>query len=204
VNDARPVLEELARRYREGGYEVVVEATVAGLPRVDLLATKPSEVRVVEVLPVARAMDAVARGAWLTWLDAAPGRHLDLVIGSRSPVEVTSASELATRIEASALLTKDGALESALMLSWAVFEAAARRRLLGEVGPGADALSSVAREGLVDPSEMASLRSIQRTRNAIAHGIFQPVTSAQVAALLAVARRLSDEEPPLPALAVGQ
>ena len=72
-------------------------------------------------------------------------------------------------------------------------------------GSGADLLSSATREGLIEFDAVDSLRAVQRTRNAVVHGIFQPVDEAQVALLHDTIRALlQPDQPEVPTAAAGR
>lgn len=205
----KALIQTFAQDYRKRGYDVQTETLLDGEHPIDLLATKGDEARIVEVGATEQPMPAGRREAVLAWLAARPDRHLDLVISTgRGPTEVASRDEIAARLAESESLARAGAKDPALMLAWAVFEAAARRRIFerrGVVIPGADLLSSVAREGLIELETVDALRAVQRTRNAVVHGFFQPVGEAQVALLHDTARALLVvDEPEAPPTAIGQ
>lgn len=203
------LIESVARRYRERGYEVQTEALIDEVNRVDLLARRGTEMRVVEVSGSARAFNESRRASLVAWLAGQPERHLDLVVGAvRPPLELTPVDQIETHLVEAERLAASGSLEASLLMGWAAFEPSARLRLfaLGNaLNPSADLLSSAAREGLVEFEATDALRTAQRLRNAIAHGIFEPVTSLMVKQLNDATRHLLfPDEPSGVPLAMGQ
>jgi uncharacterized protein YutE (UPF0331/DUF86 family) len=72
-------------------------------------------------------------------------------------------------------LKRAGHLRAALMMAWATLEAAARALLpqsLARPQPANELIETLASQGLVTPSEAASLRTAIAVRNAATHGNF--------------------------------
>jgi len=93
----------------------------------------------------------------------------------------------------------DGSIDSmgltaALLIGWAVFEAAARALLpssLTRPQPSARLIETLASEGYVTPDEADMLRRLSRTRNEVAHGRLDLTPSRHdVELLIAVARSM--------------
>lgn len=191
--------EAVARRYSERGYTVSQGAEILDR-RVDLLATRGSERRVVEVLYTARPVPAEQRDAIDRWLAQSPDHHLDIVFGeATSVVEVVDRETIAHRASICRALIGDDTLDAALLMAWAVFEAAARRHVFLSMGyllPKADLLSTVGRYGILDPDEVDAIRAMQHIRNAVAHGLFLTITREQVERLVTAAEQLLGRETP--------
>lgn len=191
--------ETVASRYRDRGYALLREVEILG-QQIDLLATRGSERRVVEVLYSARPIPASRRDAIGRWLAESPNHHLDIVFGeATSVVEVVDREAIARRAASCRALLESDTLDAALLVAWAVFEAAARRHVflsLGYLLPKADVLSTVGRFGMLGPDEVDAIRATQHTRNAIAHGLFLTVTPEQVERVLGAAETLLSVEAP--------
>lgn len=185
--------EAVARRYSERGYTVAQETEFLGR-RVDVLATRGAEQRVVEVLYSARPLPSEWRDALARWLAESPNHHLDVVFGEATTVvEVVDRETIAQRAASCRALLGNDTLDAALLMAWAVFEAAARRHVFLSMGyllPRADVLSTVGRFGMLDPDEVEAIRATQHIRNAIAHGLFLTVTREQVERVLRAAETL--------------
>ncbi len=89
---------------------------------------------------------------------------------------------------------------AALLMCWAVFEAAARALLpasLARPQPPARLIETLASEGYITPDEADELRRLSRTRNAVAHGRLDLTPSPDdVERLIAVTRSMLEPTTP--------
>ena len=189
IDLARSVLQSLAQRYRDEGFEVVTEPQPADLPRSlrrfqpDLIARRGSEGLVVEVERRRSAM--AGAGAQIERLAEAvrglPGWRFELVLiddvveGPNRAGRGWSNEDVQRALDEAEELVKAERLESALLLLFAAAEAQLRSVAAAEgvtvlsqgVSPLASALTSA---GVLSRKEYAMLIDELAARNAVAHG----------------------------------
>lgn len=177
--ETRRVAEEL----RQKGYRVVLAPHASDIPAFlgefvpDLLAFREGDNLVVEVKGASvknleRVVESIEREPGWTFVLVVPplsGTEAD-EIGFEEP------SEIRKRLDDPAKLYADGQKVAAILLAWAVFEAAARRRVAVD---GSDPARALGAEGLVrrlihlgylEQRAVEELRHVVRARNRAAHG----------------------------------
>jgi hypothetical protein len=178
-------LEELADRYRNEGYEVVVRPRPEELPPffansdVLLLAVKGGEYRAVHPPPQPAG--------------TAPDHGRPPVTSGREP----DAMHLRTLLAEAERCLRAGAIEAALLLSWSVLEAALREAVRQ---PGTafirppmprDLLREAARSRILSPEELSTVEQVWHLRTMVAHGLRPDLLPADpVTELISIARRL--------------
>jgi uncharacterized protein YutE (UPF0331/DUF86 family) len=202
----RSVIERIEARYLAEGYRVTrlrqQDEDVPG----DFLVERDGEQRVVAVIRPGFPLLERPNAPLERWQSAAPGRHIDIVVASEADLLVPIASRelLEQKLLAVEALAAQKQADAALLLAWAVFEAAARRRLdsLGAEAPnGGAVIRALAREGVISQTESQQLSLTAAKRNMLAHGVFAAIDSAEIDLLVSAARdQLDDhEERPAPA-----
>lgn len=189
MKHATPLENHLARKtaddYRAKGYDVFFDAPLDFLPgcSADLLARKDDEVRVIAVrtrasLAVSPEIDELART-----IKAKPGWNFDLLLVAEperldSPEGARSfeRERILERVEEAEVVLKEGHAESAFLLAWSACEAAVRLLIADQGAPSegirtADyTFEQAAYLGVISTDEYRELSSLQKHRNAIAHG----------------------------------
>jgi len=110
-------------------------------------------------------------------------------------------AEIEAGLASPAKLAAEGQEGAALLLSWSLFEAAARRRILrDDQDPGRPETplglaNTLAYLGHIDENELERLREIAGLRNQIAHGFFKAdVPAESIGVLTNLTRRLLSED----------
>lgn len=125
-------------------------------------------------------------------------RPLLMGAGSFQPLPDEKLAAMRSEVE---LLTKDGHHDAALMMSWALLEAAARRRLRSSAETptaltGWQIVEQLATKGLLDFERVPELEQLLALRNAVAHGAQTRQASCKdVRAVLSVLDELGQSEP---------
>jgi hypothetical protein len=201
----RRAMEVIAAEYEKQGYEVSREPSVADTPDLlrpfqpDMLARKGDEMWIIEVktpghkrsdsLPAHLAEKAMQAG-WRFRFVIVDGPEEDL----RS-YTMPDAAEIEAGLETSAKLAGAAQGAAALLFTWSLFEAAARRRLLRDQQDPGRAVTPVGLAkvlvhlGHLDDSELGRLREIANLRNQVAHGLFQAKVSPDAIDLLSTLTR---------------
>jgi REase_AHJR-like len=198
-------VEELAREYREKGYQVTVQPEADELPeplarfRPDLLARKADELYVVEVKareslpdPKLQELANVVREQ--------PGWRFELVLlkpesefPGATPWVADDVEERLREVEA---VLSAGHLEAALLLAWSAAEAtlrllAAKERLVLERQDAPYILRVLVTRAVITREEHQRLWGLLQVRNPVAHGLRPPKLEAgDVAALCALVSEL--------------
>jgi hypothetical protein len=210
--DFEQEIRQVAKRYEEDGYTVLVRPSRDELPpfaadyEVDILAAKVDQ-KVIVVVKRKRADLAsdprVAQLAEVT--NAQPGWRFDLVVvepetpaeksvrGAAEPTEEQIRQKLA---EAEQLM-QSGALTTACMVAWAGLEAAMRRVLHSVNGPPPPVLLRTFYVlDYISREELSVLDEAYRLRTQAAHGFVPAMIDGRlVSGTIAAARRLLTEEP---------
>lgn len=206
-------VEELAREYREKGYQVTVWPEPEQLPeplarfRPDLLARKADELYVVEVKPRESLPDPELQRLANTVREQ-PGWHFELVLlkpESEFPgARPWTAEEIEDRLlEVEAMLSA-GHVQAALLLAWSAAEAtlrllAAKERLALERQDAPYILRLLVTRAVITREEHRRLWDLLQVRNAVAHGLKPPKLDAgDVAALCELVRDLLRQARPRP------
>ncbi len=189
ISKGRAAVASLAKEYEGEGYTVKVEPGPNEVPEFlkpyapDLLLYKDDEGYVVEV---AAPFSQRKKGFWADLakrIYAQPGWHFRIVIlgsedeGDGSPAyPIPTLKELKSQLLETRGLVEGGHARAALLLSWSLFEAAARLRMLDH---DRDPARPTSPEGLIKglihygylgQEDFDTLREILYLRNAIAHG----------------------------------
>ena len=184
----RLLVQQTAEEYRRAGYDVSTEAPLDFFEgfRADLVARKDDQARVIEVKSRA-ALAADPRIVELAQLiESMPGWSFELaLVGEPERLAAPSGSrpfspaDVARRLDEATLLLGAGHIESAFLLGWSGFEAAARM-LLAEAGAADERITTTtylldqARYlGILEQEAYDRLSEALRQRNAIVHGFSQ-------------------------------
>lgn len=207
----RRAVETQAAQYQKQGYSVIAEPSPEATPEFlrpyepDIIVTKGDERWVVEVKTPGHRRRAGFWGA-LAKKVAEAGWRFRIVVADAGEGEVRSyampeAAEIEAGLASPAKLVADGQEGAALLLSWSLFEAAARRRLLrDDQDPGRPETplglaKTLVYLGHVDEGELEKLREIAGLRNQVAHGLFKAKVPAEsIEMLTALTRRLLVED----------
>ena len=199
----RQAVNLLRSRFEALGYRFEPEPDPSDLPsflsgyRPDAIATRGDEHVAIEVK--SRGGDTRSIAELRSLFAGHPTWRLAVVLGNdalpdEEPVPVPKVGELREAAERVASLLDQGFAEPALLMGFAVLEAA--QKLAGGSGderflkPGT-VVQSLAMEGLIDRETEAKLRSIIATRNSIAHGaIRERVNPDDVRLVLATIERV--------------
>lgn len=206
-------IARLADEYRSSGYAVVFEPNAEQLPkflsdtkyRPDLIATKGSDRFVVEVTAATNRSERDRWPGLAAAIEANPGWHFRLVIldpnAGVAEYATTAVEPLKEWIGRCRKMLDRDELQATLLMSWSVFEAAARRRLLqsgaplARPGPTTALVKQLVHVGLLAQEDLLTLQRLATSRNEIAHGMLATtVQRAQVEQLLLFAERLLDNQ----------
>jgi len=203
-------LSEVARRYEDEGYRVLVEPRGDCLPAfalgldLDLIAVKPGDSVVVEVKQNRSDLDHDRQLASLaTIVNAQPGWGFDLVIiDPETPVEKLlprsqepSAAQLQQVLARAEQLLASDELPLACIVAWAATEAAMRALQLAREAGGrsepAELMRTLYALGHVTPADFQLLREAFNHRTQAVHGLLTPdLDATSVLNLIGVARRM--------------
>ncbi len=181
-------VEELAREYRDRGYQVLVEPESGQLPellsgfRPDLVARKADDLVVVEVkaresLPDQRLQELaeVVRGQ--------PGWRFELVLLKPEPgppgTRAWNAEDVADSLRQAEAILNSGFPDAALLLAWSAVEAtlrllAEKERLPLERDDAVYLLRLLVTRAVITREEYGRLWDVLELRNAVAHGLRPP------------------------------
>jgi hypothetical protein len=185
----RGKVREIAKRYREQGYEVIVDPAGEQLPEVlralppDLIARKGGEVVIVEVKSRPALAEAPRASDLARLVRDQPGWRFELVVVSPErpflapdDAEDWSAEEVDGRLSEAAALLEGEHVEAALLLGWSATEAmlrllASREGLPLERIDAAYLLKRLATSAVLTQAEYHLLWEAFELRNAVAHGL---------------------------------
>ncbi|UCI08490.1 hypothetical protein [Mesorhizobium sp. B1-1-8] len=176
------ILEGLLPELEADGYQVIREPRRSIVPPFlgsylpDLIALREDGNLAIEVAsksdPDSRRLDDIAK-----LFEGQKGWKFKVYWASNSGIEVPlraqSISEIKDTLSQVEALIADGHASAGFLLSWAVFEAIARRvladRFVRPQTPGR-IIEVMANEGILTPSEAHRLRSLATSRNRFVHG----------------------------------
>ncbi len=182
-------LLEVAREYRQNGYDVIVEPKAEQLPaflapfKVDMLARNNDENVVIEVrthesLTQAPELDALARA-----IQGKQSWRLELVVTNpkdRTAFQFRNAisldqQDIAYRLQEARQLSDQEYGEAAFLLAWSATEALLRQVVESETIPAtqnqpAQLVKALYMHGVIDNDQYRVLQEGQRVRTVIAHG----------------------------------
>jgi hypothetical protein len=207
-------LSQVADRYREQGYQVVLNPGADDLPpfakdfKVEILATRPDG----NVLVSAKGSssefeDDPNLSRYAEVIEKQPGWRYDVfvlgpppAIADRRDIADLSEGEIYKALDNAERLSQAGFGAPAVLTAWAALESAMRHRLrsLGAKAEWGTSPQSMLNElislGIVTHSEFRDLEDLSRLRNIIAHGFSVPEIGASTVSLLAdTARRMLTE-----------
>jgi hypothetical protein len=212
--DTERRLEQLAERYRDQGYTVILNPTPNDLPsfandfKVEILASRPDG----NVLASAKASSQeferdknLSRYAEI--IARQQGWRYDVfVLGPQAPIPasgtITDASddEIERTLASAEHLLRAGFKPQAVLASWAALESAMRHRLrsLGAKAEWGTSPRSMINEllsiGVLTHSDSRDIEEFSRLRNIIVHGFSVPELRPDTVSFLAsTARRLLEE-----------
>jgi hypothetical protein len=192
-------LLEVAREYRQRGYDVVIEPKPEQLPdflkpfRLDLIARNNTETVVVEIrsqtsLVEVPQLDAVAQA-----LHNRPGWRFELVV--TNPKDQTllrlkderllDRDDIGARLHEARQLSIDEHGEAALLLAWSATEAVLRQlaadaELPVDLSNTGQLIKSLFVYGVLDQAQYQGLQAGLQARNLVAHGYTPHEFNAQV------------------------
>ncbi len=191
----RDIMEVLGARYRERGFQFLVEPPTEFVPDFlqgytpDALALKDGQGVLIELKRQKTGRDDQRIAEVSRRLSGHPNWTLEVVFAENfvrergwtlSPAEIRSASDAELREvqEEIERLEQGGNLSAAFLLGWSLLEAATRRRI-ADAAPAASMpmtswqiVEQLTALGIVEGDVVLSLRDLLRKRNALAHGDF--------------------------------
>lgn len=199
----RMELERVAQQYRADGYEVIVSPRSADLPEflrkhpLDLLARRGTENVVVEVKRRKDLQNEHQLAYLAAEVNAVPGWRFDLYVTNGDPwpdAMPEDATEPGTDrirefIQSTQELLSQGQLAAACLIGWSAVEAALRSAaekssISLEHKEPQYVLEAMASEGVLSQEEYRALQAALRTRNAVAHGLYDPGLTERTPQLL--------------------
>jgi hypothetical protein len=205
-------LNQVAQRYRNEGYDVVLHPNGDAVPgfagnyRLDLIATRPGEKVVVQVKKNRAELEHDSNASKLAELvNAQPGWRFDLVLvepesttekALEKGVEPTE-DEILEMISDAERLAQGGSLAPAYVFVWGALEAAMRNAHDSFEPHGRTAPSELIRmlysNGLLSEEEFVTLRDSFDLRSQIVHGMKvspQRFSAVSVEKIAGIARRI--------------
>jgi REase_AHJR-like len=185
-------VQELAREYRDKGYQVTVEPGPGQLPeplarfRPDLVARKADDLVVIEV----KAREALPDQELQDLAKAVreqPGWRFELVLLKPEPgppgTRAWSAKDVGMGLRQAEAILNSGFPEAALLLAWSAAEAtlrllAAKERLPLERDDAVYLLRLLVTRAVITREEYSRLWEVLELRNAVAHGLKPPQLDA--------------------------
>jgi hypothetical protein len=191
-------VEQVAARYREAGYHIDFQPSLASLPaglgnyRPDFVAKQAAESVLVEVKTTSAPSDFDRYQDLAELVQKTPGWRLDLVIAG-GPTKIAGVSDyplpsprdiLALLQDADALLAAERYTATALV-GWSACEGLLRRLaashgIAEQRAPTAQLLKELVAQGILPREDYERVWSTYKARNALAHGFAVP--DAQVIA----------------------
>lgn len=183
AENERETLQRLSRRYESEGYEVFLQKEAqALLPEElrsfvpDLVVKKGSELTIVEIKQRGSRNNALASIA--DRIREYPNLQLDVVIvgGPINSAIETLPKDIVESLDAASELFESKNAQSAFLLLWSAFEAAAMAALsaieprVGRPQSPEALVKSLVFEGLLDDDQHERLMEISKVRNLVAHG----------------------------------
>jgi hypothetical protein len=182
-------LLEVAREYRQRGYDVIIEPSSDQLPeflapfRIDMLACSAEENVIVEVRTQESLVDAPELDAVAQALHDQPSWRFELVVTNpkdRSPLQLKDAASLnqldiTYRLGEARQLSNQEHGEAALLLAWSATEALLRAIADEEAIPVAQhnpsqLTKSLFTYGVLDKEQYQILQQGLQARNTVVHG----------------------------------
>ena len=203
----RETLRMLKAAYEQRGYSFVLEPSAAVLPpfledyRPDAIALKAPGGVVIEVVsssgrsqPRVQELKRLFAGQKDWTLDVVTAKREDL-----SNIPASSTDQIATELDAIPDVAATHA-RGALLLAWAVLEAAARvaSRSANEASERAIVPAQIpdilTREGFIDQSTAIWLRTMAKVRNSVAHGdVSRHVSRDEIDRITSIIRNVLNE-----------
>lgn len=178
-------VQQVARRYVDEGYKVVVEPRASDLPgflkgfHPDMIASKDDEHVVIEVKrlvapPLEQGLQSLAIA-----VEKQPGWRFDLVV-YEPPVDrsfaVASSRSIESALKDATRLFSEGRKAPAFMFAWSALEAIARRVLVRHVDEAlgdktsTELLKNLVFHGFLSDMQFRELVALNKLRNSVAHG----------------------------------
>src|SRR6266487_4402064 len=203
-------LREIAREYRQRGYDVIIEPRADQLPgflapfRIDMLARSAEETVIVEVRTQESLSDAPELDAVAQALQDQPSWRFELVVTNpkdRSSLQLKDATSLnyldiRYRLHEARQLSDQEHGEAALLLAWSTTEALLRYIADAEAIPvtqhdPSQVTKSLFTYGVLDKEQYQALQDGLQARNMVVHGYKERQSLADtVGKLLRVADQL--------------
>jgi hypothetical protein len=204
-------VESVAEKYRERGYEVLVEPRGSDVPsflqgfQPDLIARRQGESVVVEVKFGTETSAAERYKDVAEAILAQPGWRFDLVVikpgeGEPTAVDATlpTESELQGRLKRADELAAAGSLEAAFLVLWLTAEGlmrlqAKRAGLPLERMPTSALVRELYSAGELAREDYETTLRLMETRNGVVHGFSTPVSAQKVSELKSIVEHLFTE-----------
>ncbi len=199
-------VQEAAERFRRAGFRVTQDEQLdlCGGFKPDLIARNGTETTVVAVRPRS-ALAADANIAHVVReIESIPDWSFELVIvpepellDAPGAVQSLDDSDIAQRLKDAEDLLESARIELAFLWAWSALEAKLRRSMAASEDSGERVTSTrflinhVSFLGIVDDNDIALLRSLSATRNAIVHGFaLDGIDTTDVRRLITLVRHL--------------
>jgi len=181
-------LREVAREYRDKGYDVVLRPDAATLPaclagfRIDLLARSPTDNVLVEIRSQQTLAGATDLAQMAEAVSCLPGWRLELVVTNprekllaESGAEPLTGTEIRERLAQVRELIHGGRLDAAALLAWSATEGALRRLAREEAVALEDPaplplVKQLYSLGIVSRADYDTIVEAIPLRNTLAHG----------------------------------
>ncbi len=200
------ILDSVATRYREQGYETLVRPAKDVRPKFlenfepDLIVRREQESIVVEIKDFGPKGHRTQLSALATEIARHPGWRLDVVVlkdaGSRLSATV---DELQSRLEEGVRLTEEGHAIAGGLLIWSATEGAGRLAAakLGvdtsPVGPASSLFRRLISEDYLDDYDLDIIDRVNHYRNSLSHGFSSVEDVGEIfKSIVPIAKRLID------------
>lgn len=205
-------VKAVAAEYRRKGYDVVVHPRTGELPEFlkplhpDIIATTEGDNVVVEVKAAQNLGRSKDPARIAEAVEGCAGWCFELIVTSpKGPLRYSDVAELpelgvqAERLQSARHIARMGSLEAALLLAWAAVEGILRswcaaEQISVERRATSYVLHRLYSDGLLAEETYEALALIERTRNAVAHGMVDRQIDAKlVEQVLGMGDRLHGE-----------
>jgi hypothetical protein len=191
-------LERVAQEYRDRGYEVFLDPSVAELPdfvreyRPDMIAKSANECLVIEVRQLGSPADRERMKAIAGRVESRPGWKFVLVAPLQRPEtntddlpRVMGIEQVEKLLDEVDTLRRANHTASALLLGWAAFEAAMRFAAQQEAPDVSKPdtwmlMRELVSRGILDRDRYHDLMELFKLRSVVAHGFQPPQASNEV------------------------
>ena len=206
-------IKEIARDYKNKGYEVVIEPSSSVLPdfllnfQPDLVALSENDNVVVEVKSSDSRTDFKKLEGLANTVNSKENWRFELVFTNprnrlkfESELVIIDLGKIRNRINECKSLINSGNLDSAFLLGWSTFEASIRLRLSSlnerEVDikrPPLHLIKNLFSYGIINQNLLRKIEVLNQVRNKLIHGFEARIEKENVVDLLEITEKLSGQ-----------